>query len=501
MSGTGKSFLGAIIARMLCGSGKRILVVSYTNHALDQFLEDLIAAEIPADTIVRIGAKAKCTPKTLPLLLSEQKGGYRRSRSTWNILDNLRAQARELIGPTIKAFSECRQFSLKWETLSEYLEFSDEDSRFFDAFHVPLSKDDWRLAGKRKQKIGPDYLYQQWVKGKGPGIYGKTFSAASEAVWMMNQNERQAHIERWTRGLIGERLEAFQKHVGGFDDIQEKIDAHWSEADSFTIGQKKIIGCTTTAAAKYSHLIRAARPDVVLVEEAGEILEAHILTALGPWVKQLILIGDHKQLRPKINNYALSVEKGEGFDLNRSMFERLILQGASHKTLHKQHRMVPEISRFPRELTYPELVDGPGTSGRPPIHGLRDRVVFLNHGKPEAVDRALSERRDPDVKESKQNPFEAEMVIRCIKYFGQQGYSSHNIVILTPYLGQLRLLQDLLRKNQHDPELSEMDKRDLIRAGLSSEASAMIDRKPLRISTIGMIIAHLSDVTKLTERL
>lgn len=53
-------------------------------------------------------------------------------------------------------------------------------------------------------------------------------------------------------------------------------------------------GCTTTAAAKYREDINAAEPDILLVEEAGEILESHILTAMGRSTKQLILIGDHQ---------------------------------------------------------------------------------------------------------------------------------------------------------------------------------------------------------------
>lgn len=36
--------------------------------------------------------------------------------------------------------------------------------------------------------------------------------------------------------------------------------------------------------------------------------------------EQLILIGDHQQLRPKCS-YKLSVEQGDGFDLNQSLFE------------------------------------------------------------------------------------------------------------------------------------------------------------------------------------
>src|SRR5947207_13306329 len=115
--------------------------------------------------------------------------------------------------------------------------------------------------------------------------------------------------------------------------------------------QKRIIACTTTAAAKYVQSLQSIAPGVLLVEEAGEILESHILTALGPDTKQLILIGDHKQLRPKVH-YDLSVEKGDGYDLNRSLFERLILRNYPHQVLFQQHRMRPELSALVRQLTY-----------------------------------------------------------------------------------------------------------------------------------------------------
>jgi superfamily I DNA and/or RNA helicase len=41
----------------------------------------------------------------------------------------------------------------------------------------------------------------------------------------------------------------------------------------------------------------------MLVEEAGQVLEAHILGSLVPSVEHLIMIGDPLQLRPTINNY------------------------------------------------------------------------------------------------------------------------------------------------------------------------------------------------------
>jgi hypothetical protein len=46
---------------------------------------------------------------------------------------------------------------------------------------------------------------------------------------------------------------------------------------------------------------------VMLVEEAGQVLEAHILGSLVPTIQHLILIGDPLQLRPTLNNYGLSI--------------------------------------------------------------------------------------------------------------------------------------------------------------------------------------------------
>lgn len=42
----------------------------------------------------------------------------------------------------------------------------------------------------------------------------------------------------------------------------------------------------------------------MLVEEAGEVLEAHVLTSISDKTEQLILIGDHQQLRPKACGFA-----------------------------------------------------------------------------------------------------------------------------------------------------------------------------------------------------
>jgi superfamily I DNA and/or RNA helicase len=197
-------------------------------------------------------------------------------------------------------------------------------------------------------------------------------------------------------------------------------------------------------------------------------------------------VSTDRQLRPKVNNYELTVEKGYGYELNVSLFERLVQAGYPHQTLNKQHRMRPEISELIRHLTYTDLVDAERTHGRPDLKGVCDNVVFVTHGHPEDEFKDINELRDGGSKSSKQNTFEVKMVLKIVKYLAQQGYESDEVVVLTPYLGQLHKLRLILR-NESDPYLSDADSRDLTRAGLLLPGTSNMNKRALRLSTIGKL--------------
>ena len=74
-------------------------------------------------------------------------------------------------------------------------------------------------------------------------------------------------------------------------EIQDEIRDLNSSTDLALFKTARIIGCTTTGAAKYKEVLKMARPTVVMVEEAGELQEAHTLTSLGSTTKQLIMVG------------------------------------------------------------------------------------------------------------------------------------------------------------------------------------------------------------------
>lgn len=484
IEGTGKSFIGALATHFIIReTNLKILVITYTNHAEDQFLEDLLELGIEEEVMVRLGSKS--TEKTAPLRLSAQQCGYRRTKDAWALIDALKQEADDKSEELREAFANYLPVHPSFRDIQDHLEFSDEDSRFFEAFIVPPENDGFRKIGKKGKKVTEDYLYENWRFAYGPGIFKDHAMKHHKEIWNIAPPHRQKYIAKWCSSILREKAERIQELSRQYNLTQDRLDKLFSEGKAQILREKRIIGCTTTAAAMYTNLITSAQPDVVIVEEAGEIQESHVLTALTPSVKQLILIGDHKQLRPKINNYNLTVEKGEGYDLNRSLFERLVLQGHPHTTLQKQHRMHPDISILVKELTYPDLEDGPKTMAREPLRGLEDRVIFVNHNHPELQNEKIADRRDQGSKSSKENPFEAQMVLKTVKYLAQQGYGTSDIVVLTPYLGQLRLVRDMLLADEVDPWLSDLDSHDLVQAGLMTQAAAKLNKSPLRLSTIG----------------
>ncbi|KAJ5504068.1 hypothetical protein N7463_006942 [Penicillium fimorum] len=488
--GTGKSFIGALLAKALHDNTQdKILVMCYTNHALDQFLEDLLDIGIDSSAIVRLGSKS--TTRTEPLGLFKQSSSYRRDHATWNIINALEADGNKQKDTLNSSFQAYKNLAANAASILDYLEF--EEPEYFVALTVPEDKNGMTMVTKRGKAIKKDYLYERWVRNKSPGVCSDLLPAHCRDIWALDQKLREEKAISWKRALISEQAESLSISTTLFDKCQSRLSAALGEKNREILKSKRIIGCTTTAAVMYSENIRHASPGIVLLEEAGEILESHVLTAMTPDTKHLILIGDHQQLRPKINSYSLSIEKGDGYDLNVSLFERLIHAGFPHTTLMKQHRMCPEISSLVRNLTYPGLEDDRKTKNRPQPRGLCDRVIFFHHQNPEDIFVEVSDRRDENSKGSKRNAFEAEIVLKIVKYLGQQGYGTDKLVVLTPYLGQLSLLGQTLSK-QNDPVLNDLDSYDLVKAGLLSQAGASHSKRPIKLSTIDNFQGEESEI-------
>lgn len=137
------------------------------------------------------------------------------------------------------------------------------------------------------------------------------------------------------------------------------------------------------------------------MEEAAEVLEAPILAALTQSTEHAILIGDHQQLRPQVNEYNLAQRN----KLEISLFERLINAGLPHVTLRTQRRMHPEVSSLITPFIYSKLNDDPTVFTRPPVRGIKQRVFFFQHNHMEDSQSNSFEAADAG---GKSNLFEAK---------------------------------------------------------------------------------------------
>ena len=132
----------------------------------------------------------------------------------------------------------------------------------------------------------------------------------------------------------------------------------------------------------------------------------------------------------------------------------------------------------------PDLTDAAKSQGRANVRGVQNNFIFIDYRHCEDDDGRISDRGDGGSSSSKQNTYEVEMIWKIVRYLAQQGYRTDNLVVLTPYLGQLSRLRDVL-KNDSDPVLNDLDSHDLIRAGLLSPTENKAKRR-IRLATIGM---------------
>ena len=221
-------------------------------------------------------------------------------------------------------------------------------------------------------------------------------------------------------------LEAkLEKEQSGYKTAFEEYENERDKESLEVINSRrvKVIGMTTTGAAKNQNLLRLLKPKIIIVEEAAEVFESSIVACLTESCEHLILIGDNEQLAPSPNLYKLS----KHYHLNVSLFERLVNNKIPKARLDLQHRMRPEIS-FLMKYFYDDLIDHEIVKSYESIRGVEKNVFFIDHSYSEDGDEESL---------SKSNKYEAEYLTRLCNYLLFQNYSENQITILVAYGGQL----------------------------------------------------------------
>ena len=191
--------------------------------------------------------------------------------------------------------------------------------------------------------------------------------------------------------------------------LQEVLDENTTlNSIKSTLAEARIIVATTSTMNSRSALFNIKHFDLVIIDEASQILEPNIVGILtarqeeGRAIDRFILVGDHKQLpavvqqqgETDVENTSSVLENIHLSSCANSLFERLILtERAAGRTdfigtLHKQGRMHPDIADFANRKFYAkeqlECV--------PLAHQLETELAY-NEESEDALDNTLKAHR------------------------------------------------------------------------------------------------------------
>ena len=62
----------------------------------------------------------------------------------------------------------------------------------------------------------------------------------------------------------------------------------------------KVVAMTTTKACIDHKLLHRLQPEMIVIEEAGGILESNVIACITPKTKHLVMVGDYKQIGPTV---------------------------------------------------------------------------------------------------------------------------------------------------------------------------------------------------------
>ncbi|KAH9048669.1 hypothetical protein EDB83DRAFT_2317412 [Lactarius deliciosus] len=521
--GTGKSFTGKEILRILFTSKIRpIVLIAFTNHALDHMLTSILDAKITTN-VVRLGSRT--TDERI-----EQYSLYRLERLAAHVdLDRpIRreyAAMKQVEEEMTRIVNRIQLPGLTWEDAERFLNF--QYPQHADFFRGPpfwiaelfrriredeIENGEWERVANGK-KSSPDEIsgvYALWKNGRDIEFIQPRSSSSKKAasqkeidsdprvlffnelgfkgqiprapygsrsveqltgvynVWSMSLSERQRLAEAWEDDMQNMTYESllaqFDRLKEQYKDACKVCDDIQDEARRRLLSRIDLIACTTTGAAKLVSLLTSVGPKVLIVEEAGQVLEAHILASLVP-------SGDPKQLRPNLTTFvnvppkALSMDSTSGrelFKFDRSLMERLSDGGMSMSQINVQRRMRPSISHFVRTILYPNLEDNEVVRSYPAVQGMEKNVVFFSHDNPE---------NSEDDSVSKHNMFEVAMIRDLVLYFLKQGpYDvAGDIAVLCAYLGQLQKVRAALKDLKIAVSVDERDEEQLERTGLAGD--------------------------------
>ncbi|KAK0408994.1 hypothetical protein QR680_004283 [Steinernema hermaphroditum] len=402
---------------------QRTLIVTHSNQALNQLFEKIMALDVDERHLLRLGHGEEA--------LETEKDFSRYGRVNYVLQKRLELLKKvETLKDSLGIEGDV---GYSCETAGHFFRFN--VCRAWDTFLAEVAQKD---TEKTTELLAEKFPFTKFFDDVTNLFNGETF-------------EDNLEIARSCWRYISDiftQLEEFR----AFEMLRNGKD----RTEYLLVKEAKIIAMTCTLAAlKRKDLVELGfRYDNILMEEAGQILEVETFIPLllqnpkdgQSRLKRWIMIGDHHQLPPVVQNVACQKYS----NLEQSLFARFVRLGVKKVQLDKQGRARSEIADL-YNWRYKDLGNLPHVQALPEFNTCNPGFVYPY----QFIDV-------PDfqgVGESSPSPYfyqnlgEAEYAVALFTYMRILGYPAEKISIITTYNGQASLLRDVIKRRCADNPL------------------------------------------------
>ncbi|KAI3382198.1 hypothetical protein SNEBB_002821 [Seison nebaliae] len=427
---------------------ERILIVTHSNQALNQVFDKLIRLDINERHLIRLGHGEQ--------ELDTEKDFSRYGRVNFALSDRQRL---------LKEVNRLHLSLIPKDVIVDNYEqslYTCETAQYFFLQTILRKWETFLLKFRNERTIEliiKDFPFYEFTKFNENDLLEKILDENHE---MMKAEKYPLKLKEETYERILKKLRKIFKEIEEIFNILEEyrplemLRYGNDRSNYLLLREAKIVALTCThAALKRKELLdNGFTYDTIIMEESAQILEIETFIPLvlqNPKdgrnrLKRWIMIGDHNQLPPIIQNIA--IQKVSNFE--QSLFKRFIQLNVPHIILDAQGRAKEELARL-FSWNYDCLNNLP--------HTTKGEFSKKNIGFKfdyQLIDVELFEGRigeSEPIPHFIQNLGEAEFCVALFMYMRLRGYDGKRITILTMYNGQKCLIEDILKKRCYNNEV------------------------------------------------
>lgn len=477
--GTGKTQTLSVGIRAAFDAGKRILVCSNTNKAVDQLiyrlcdhLKPLKHAAFEEGKVVRIGhivlpelekeyAPYVTTDGIIERLSKELRGRQRELEEQVALIDAKAAY----IDKTLQLFAKLDMTESELASLNQQLKRCLNAIKTAAAAYEKARQQirDCKAKLKRRESAGTlrRVLLRSEQRIISDSQRAESEMARQEAIVRngtaeakaleAKRNEVRSSAETLGSQLSGkdrEQLEWDRQAIDGerqplVAELQE-IARRLAEIEASIMREARVIG--TTVAKSYLKARDIGRFDVVVIDEASMVLLPALYFAAALSTERVIVSGDFRQLPPILPSREQAIHdligqdvfQAAGIDGKREDPSRLAM-------LKTQYRMTDDICRLIAADMYPPEGTLTTFKERKPLNGPRPPAPY--DGALTIVDTSrLWPFESRNIFKSRFNLMNALLIRNLVGHLASKGFldSSSALGVCTPYAAQAKLLQKLI---------------------------------------------------------